>query len=125
MESSSLLFLLLAGPPPFQWDVPGVLSEIDVPVLMETDGIPNRFHVVISSVSADELLAHFVRAFDRAGLYIPPPERQTRLEGQLMLTAFDPRTETSYSVILQPYPNGHTGVVLGEAYFAPVQVEGN
>jgi hypothetical protein len=85
---------------------------------METNGIPNRFHVVISSVSADELLAHFLRAFDKAGLFIPAPERHTRLEGQLMLTAFDPRTETSYSVILQPYPNGHTGVVLGEAYFA-------
>jgi hypothetical protein len=112
------LVLLLGGQPSFQWDVPGVLSEIDVPVLMETDGIPNRFHVVISSLPAEELLAHFARAFHLAGLHLPRPERQTRLDGQLMLTGFDPRTETSYSVILQPWPNGHTGVVLGEAYFA-------
>ncbi|MGA9521099.1 MAG: hypothetical protein WBV82_06520 [Myxococcaceae bacterium] len=64
------------------------------------------------------LYDHFHRAFVKAGLHVPPPEQQLKLDGQIMLTAFDSATETSYSVILQPYASGNTLVILGEASFA-------
>ena len=112
---STLLLLLLAAAP--RWEVPNSVSEIPVPGEMRTQGIPNRMHVVLSSLPVQELHDHFFRAFVDAGLHVPPPHQQLTLDGQYMLTAFDPQTEISYSVILQPYPSGKTLVIQGEAHF--------
>ncbi len=113
---TTFLLLLMAAAP--HWEVPKTVSEIPVPAEMQTHGVPNRIHVVLSSMGASELYEHFSRAFVKAGLHVPPAEQQLRLEGQYMLTAFDPQTETSYSVVLQPYPSGNTLVIQGEAHFA-------
>ena len=113
-----MLMSMALAASPLRWDVPQVVSEIQVPAQLETAGIPNRFHVVLSSQDAQGLYDHFHRAFVKAGLHVPPPELQLKLDGQVMLTAFDPANETSYSVILQPYPSGNTLVILGEASFA-------
>lgn len=103
---------------PFRWDVPKLMYEIEVPDGFLTNGIPNRFHVAVSSWDQAALYSHFHNLFVRSGFHIPPAERQLKLgQGQVMLTGFDPETETSYSVILIPQPGGGTQVVMGEAYF--------
>lgn len=101
----------------FVWDAPKVISQIDVRALFETNGIPNRFHVALLGVPWEEAYDFFLRSFTEQGLWVDPPAKQLQLDGQVALTGFDGNAETSYTVILQPYPSGHTGVIMGEAYF--------
>lgn len=112
---------------PFQWDVPKVVEEIDVPSTFDTNGIPNRFHVVVVGLPFAETWDHFYRSFALQGLWIAPPEKQLKLGGgQVALTGFHPNDEISYTVILQPAGPSRTAVILGEAFwkgrtFAPGQ----
>jgi hypothetical protein len=118
-----VLELLLAAPPagaqappprdPLQWEVPGQVSVIEVPAKMDVAGIPVRFRVVISKDKVDFLFKHFAKAFHEAGFYLPPPPR--KMSGPPRLTALDPRTLTSFTVIFQPQPGGKTEVIVGEA----------
>jgi hypothetical protein len=117
---SALLVLevLLASAPanrgdPLQWRVPGQLSVVEVPGKMDVGGIPVRFRVITSKEKLEFLLQHFATAFDEAGFYIQ--RHQKRLAVQPHLTALDTRTLTSYTVILEPKPDGTTEVVVGEA----------
>ncbi|QRN95038.1 hypothetical protein JRI60_39035 [Archangium violaceum] len=113
-----VLELLMAAPSaharePFQWQVPGLVSTVEVPAQMNVGGIPVRMRVYTSRESVERLLQHFATAFDEAGFYIE--RNQQQLVAQPHLTALDTRTFTSYTVILQPEPGGLTSVVLGEA----------
>lgn len=118
-----VLELLLAAPPagkrappppdPLQWEVPGQVSVIEVPGRMDVAGIPVRFRVVSSKEKADYLFMHFAKTFYEAGFYLPPPPRKA--SGPLRLTALEPRTLTSYTVIFQLQPGGLTEVIVGEA----------
>lgn len=113
-----VLELLLAAPStdarePFHWQVPALVSTVEVPARMNVDGIPVRMRVYTSRESVERLLQHFATAFDEAGFYLE--RNQQRLVAQPHLTALDTRTFTSYTVILQPEPGGLTSVVLGEA----------
>lgn len=118
-----VLELLLTAPPagakaqpppdPLKWEVPGQVSVIEVPAQMDVAGIPVRFRVVTSKEKVDSLYQHFAKAFDEAGFYLPPPPR--KMVGPLRLTALDPLTLTSYTVIFQSQPGGKTEVVVGEA----------
>jgi hypothetical protein len=105
-------------PAPFRWEPPPVLSEIDVPGTVDTNGIKSRFHVVEVGLSMEETYRHFDRSFQRQGLWVSKAENQLELgDGQVALTGYDPNYETSYTVILTPNPNGRTGVIMGEAYW--------
>jgi hypothetical protein len=118
-----VLELLLATPPagtqappprdPLQWEVPGQVSAIEVPGRMDVAGIPVRFRVVSSKEKADYLFKHLAKTFYEAGFYLPPPPRKAL--GPLRLTALEPRTLTSYTVIFQLQPGGLTEVIVGEA----------
>lgn len=115
--------LLLASPPagarappppdPLQWVVPGQVSVIEVPARMDVGGIPVRLRVINSKEKVDYLFRHFGKAFTEAGFYLPPPPRT--MSGPPRLTALNPRTLISYTVIFQPQRGGLTEVVVGEA----------
>lgn len=103
---------------PFRWDVPKVLTEVEVPAVMETNGIPNRMHVVVIDLPLLEAYNHFYRHFTNSGLWVAPIQEQMQLgDGQAMLTGFHPNEETSYSVLLAPQSDTRTTVILGEAYW--------
>ena len=96
------------------WQVPGVVSTLEVPGEMNVGGIPIRLQVYSSRESVVRLLQSFVTTFSDADYYVP--DRQPRLAAQPHLTALNPRTLVAYTLILEPEPGGHlTTVVLGEA----------
>nr|WP_239578595.1 hypothetical protein [Archangium primigenium] len=101
------------APAPFRWNVPGVVSQVDVPGQMDVGGIPIRLEVYTSKETIPFLLQSFATAFDEAGYYIQA--RPPRVMRQPHLTALDTRTLTAYTVILEPAGAGLTTVVLGEA----------
>ncbi|WP_224246245.1 hypothetical protein [Hyalangium gracile] len=112
------LQLLLAAAPgqppqPFRWQVPEMVSRLEVPGRMNVAGMPIRLEVYSSRLSVQQLLQHFATAFDRAGFYLQREQRQ--FSAQPHLTALDTRTFIAYTVILEPEPGGLTTVVLGEA----------
>jgi hypothetical protein len=117
---SSLLIagLLLAAAPaqpsdPFQWEVPELVSKVEVPARMNMEGMPIRLQVYTSRQTVEQLLQHFATAFDEAGFYIERNPRQ--FAAQPHFTALDTKTYRAYTVILEREPNGLTTVVLGEA----------
>jgi hypothetical protein len=99
---------------PFNWDVPGAIQRLDVPGLVVSHGVPTRIQAVKSSWKLEDLLQHFATAFEKAGLYLPPPKHQLQLLRELQLTALDPGRLISYTVIFQESRDG-TVVILGEA----------
>ncbi len=98
------LYVLAAAPTAgaFQWNVPGVVGEIDVPGATRVPGGEVTLHTWYSKSSRFELLKHFATQFLNAGFWIAPipPKRRSALEPQL--TAVDPRTLRVYSVLLVP-----------------------
>ncbi|MCP3136553.1 hypothetical protein [Pyxidicoccus xibeiensis] len=100
---------------PFVWDVPRVLDVVDVPGVMLADGVPVRLKAVRSAEKPEPLLQHMVDRWEEWGLYITPAEQQPQLLREPMLTALDPERFITYTVILQPNPDGTTTVYLGEA----------
>ncbi len=103
---------------PFNWDIPKVLTEVEVPAVMETNGIPNRMHVVVVGLPLAEAYSHFLKHFTESGLWVAPPHEQMKLgDGQVMLTGFHPGLEISYSVILAPQSPTRTTVIMGEAFW--------
>ena len=101
---------------PFRWDIPGGLERIEVPGEQHAMGIPMKLHAVRSSRSLQELHAHFLQAFARAGLYVPPPGDVKLPLSDPSLTALDPEKEVSYTIIFQSNPDGTVTCVLGEAH---------
>lgn len=111
-----VLEVLLAAPPagePFQWQVPGQVSKLEVPGGMNVGGVPIRLQVYSSKESVDRLIQYFATAFDESGFYIERQQKQLAAEPHL--TALNTRTLTAYTVILEKEANGLTTVVLGES----------
>lgn len=103
--------------PAFRWELPNkLIRDIKVPETFHANGVPTRFHVVTAELSWQEVYAHFHRSFRRQRLYVAPRKDQMELNGQVMLTGFDPDRKISYSVILQPHDDGATTIIMGEAY---------
>jgi hypothetical protein len=118
---SCLLVALLAGghdagtPRRFLWDVPQPLESVPVSGGAKALGVPMKLHAVKSKLGAEALFLHFRREFQAANLYIPPREGQFQMPGGRQLTGLDIETNTSYTVIFQPNPDGTTTLILGEA----------
>jgi hypothetical protein len=113
-----LVVLLSAGEAaaqrlPFSWDVPKVLETVEVPGLMQADGIPVKLRSVKSAERPEIILQHMVDRFEAWGFYIPPKRPQWFKDPQL--TALDTERLISYTFIIQPNPDGTTTVILGEA----------
>lgn len=101
---------------PFTWDVPRVVEAVEVPGVMNVEGIPVRLRSVKSTEKPEALLKHLVDRFEAWGLYIPPPPHRTRYLREPHLTALDPARLVSYTVLLQANGDGTTTVVMGEAF---------
>lgn len=102
--------------PRFYWNIPDIISSVEVPGVQYVDGTPVRFHTVTSKRRAADLVPLIVRSFHDAGLYVPPPEHQLQLDGRrLQVTALDPDSLTSYTAILKENPDKTTLVILGES----------
>lgn len=100
---------------PFVWDVPRTLDIVDVPGVMLADGIPVRLKAVRSAEKVEPLIQHIVDRWIEWGLYLPPPEHQPQTLREATLTAVDPERLITYTVIIQPNPDGTTTLYLGEA----------
>jgi hypothetical protein len=101
--------------PTFSWDVPRVVESVDVPGVMQADGIPVKLRSVKSAEKPEVIVQHLVARFEAAGFYIPPDAHRTQRLAEPQLTALDTDRLISYTFILQPNPDGTTTVVLGEA----------
>ncbi len=104
--------------PPFQWHVPGAIEDVPMSGEAESLGVPVRAHAVRSKERIEPLYLHFLQAFRRAGLYLPPPSAQFHMKGGLALTAIDDERMISYTVIFQANADRTTTVILGEANLA-------
>ncbi len=102
-------------PVPLRWDVPGLLAWVDTDGPIAANGIPVLIQLARSSRSVDDLAAHFVRFFEKEGLYVAPLEKQAAITREPQLTALDPKQMLSYTVILQANPDKTTSVILGTA----------
>lgn len=98
---------------PFQWDVPEVVDVTELAGGVKVDGVPVGMQVVVSRWPIDALIQHFATKFDEAGFFMA--KRQRSPAPQPILTAYDPRSETTYSVIFDRGPGPHTTLVLGVA----------
>ncbi|MFY0583247.1 hypothetical protein ACN28S_61165 [Cystobacter fuscus] len=102
-------------PVPLRWDVPGLLAWVDTDGPIAANGIPVLIQLARSSRSVDDLASHFVRFFEKAGLFVAPLEKQAAITREPQLTALDPKQMLSYTVILQANPDKTTSVILGTA----------
>ncbi|WP_224247850.1 hypothetical protein [Hyalangium gracile] len=109
----TVLLAAAPGADPLRWEVPGLVTQVEVPGRMNMAGIPIRLQAYTSRHSVQQLLQHFATAFDEAGFYIERNQRQ--FAAQPHLTALDTKTFTAYTVILEREPSGLTSVVIGEA----------
>lgn len=100
---------------PFTWNVPKILESVPVSGELSSQGIPVRAQAVRSGEKFEPLVRHFLLEFQKADLYIPPPQYQFHVKGGHSLTAIDDERLISYTVIFQPNPDGTTTVLLGEA----------
>ena len=117
MRAAVLLVLLPAAAlaSGFQWDVPDLIEQTEVPGQVQAAGVPVKIRAAVSKRSAQELLDYYSTAFIKAGLWLPPGNRQYQGSKYPQLTAIDPATKISYSVILQPNADGSTTVIMGTA----------
>ncbi|WNG13758.1 hypothetical protein [Cystobacter fuscus] len=102
-------------PVPLRWDVPGLLAWVDTDGPIAANGIPVLIQLARSSRSVDDLASHFVRFFEKEGLFVAPLEKQAAITREPQLTALDPKQMLSYTVILQANPDKTTSVILGTA----------
>lgn len=119
---SALVAALLAAPdagPParaaFQWDVPALVSTAEVGQRLEARGLPLKVHLARSSWRLPDLYRHYARRFEAAGFYVDP--HQGPLEGLSLprLTALDPDSLWSYTIIFYAEVDRTTTLVLGAA----------
>ncbi|MBX5480811.1 MAG: hypothetical protein IRZ16_03015 [Myxococcaceae bacterium] len=103
-------------------DVPGAIEETDVPDILDAAGVPVKLRAVRTFTPIEELDAHFRRVFDEDGLFIPDGDAFSPTPFA-HVTALDLDTNTSYSVIFQPNPDGSTNVLIGIAYLHAARSE--
>jgi hypothetical protein len=108
--------LALAGE--FSWgEVPRTRRVVPVHGVLEAAGVPIQAWEVVSDASVDELVRHFARRFEEAGLYVPPAADQARMRNAIQLSAVDPERGVTYTVMLRPTNAGTTKLILGQADF--------
>ena len=115
MSALVLLACLAGAPATFAWDIPEASAWVDVPGTLVVQGVPMKLKAVRSRWAPQSLLQHLADRFAAAGLFISSPRRQPQLLAQVQLTALDPQTLHTYTVILQPSPDRGTTLYLAEA----------
>ena len=102
-----------SAPAHFVWPKPELIEEIEIPEVIQTDGVPVRLHSFRSRLGPQALLQTYATAFDEAGFYVAL--QQKRVVAEPHITGLDWRTKISYSAILSPNSDGTTSCLLGEA----------
>ena len=103
----------------FEWPKVPVIEAAPAAQIVHVRGVPVQLVALKVKEDAHRLLQTYADAFYAAHLYLAPDKDQLQLAaGGAMLTALDPATNITYTVILKPRPDGTTTVILGEANFA-------
>jgi hypothetical protein len=106
--------LLATAAPTFKWEAPpGVLTEIPMSGEMQALGIPVRARALVVKGKLSELGEHFLRSFQKQGLYIAPDQDKGMAEN--IITGLDFNAMISYSAVFQKNGGDLYTVVLGEA----------
>jgi hypothetical protein len=107
----------LAADPYLTAEIPGVQQGdiVEVPGIIVSDGVPTRLREVHSKANIEELFTYFYRHFQEVGLYIPREADQPHMVRGYVLTGVETQSLTTYTVILQPLPDGSTTCILGSA----------
>jgi hypothetical protein len=103
-------------PSPRVWDIPQILSVVDVPGRVEALGVPVAMRAVRSKEKIEPLARHLLCQFQQAGLYLPPPRHLSASVREAQLTGLDPDTFVVYTIFLQPNPDHTTTVLLTESF---------
>lgn len=94
----------------FKWDVPGVVSNVEMPGITWAMGVPVKMHAVTAKGKIDDIMRYMYDSFVKQGLFV-----DHRLQMGPMLTGVDPDTLITYSAVFQEGAPGFVTVVLGEA----------
>jgi len=116
MLSAILALSLSAAPVPFEWNVPELLAWTQVGSNgMEAAGLPLKMYAVRSKWKLHDLAVHYAKRFIDAGFYVDP--RQKFFPGSTLprLTALDPLSMWSYTVVFYEEKDGTTTMLLGAA----------
>jgi hypothetical protein len=119
--------LLRPEAPTFKWDVPGIIATVQMPGIVEVDGVPVKTHAVVVKGDFASLVRHFLDSFIAQGLYVAPMDEQPQPPKGAQLTGFDPFSEISYTVMFQGNPDKTITLILGEANIGarrPASVDG-
>jgi hypothetical protein len=82
---------------------------------MEALGLPLDMRLARSQWKLNDLAIHYARRFIDAGFYIPPHQKPLPGAALPRLTALDPVTMWSYTIIFYPESDGTTTLLLGAA----------
>lgn len=115
MSLAAAIGMLLAATPGFQWEIPGLVSDVEIPGQIESGGVPVRLRAVIVKGNADQIADAILASFERQGLYVPTSKSFGEGLSEWQVTGFDPKTQVSYSVLFRPHSNGTLTLLLGEA----------
>ncbi len=94
----------------FNWEVPGVVSNTEIPGITWVMGVPVKMHAVTVKGKTDDLMRYLYDSFIKQGLFV-----EARLQMGPMLTGVDPETLMTYSAIFQENAPGYVTIVMGEA----------
>jgi hypothetical protein len=101
---------------PFDWDVPRLIANARIGSgRIDVSGLPLEMHVVRSQWKANDLAIHYARRFIDAGFFIPPGQRPLPGSTLRRLTALDPQSMWSYTIVFYAEDDGTTTMVLGAA----------
>lgn len=108
--------VLSLAPKKFSWDIPQIVERVEVPGVMESEGLPMKLHAVRSKLRRDLLMEHVYRSFENANLYIAPYQPQVSSDPQL--TGLDTDRMVAFTVFFQANPDGSTTAILAESHLA-------
>jgi hypothetical protein len=114
MLSAIVALSLCAGT--FEWNVPELLSWAQVgSEKMEAGGLPLKIYAVKSKWKVHDLAVHYAKRFIDAGFYVDPKQKFFPGSTLPRLTALDPDTMWSYTVVFYEEPDRTTTMILGAA----------
>ena len=111
MQLIALLTVLAAAPSlDLLRDLPGLTSPPTEAVSTEMDGMVITHRSATSKRSVAELRQHFIKVFEKAGLFLPPEQDKWQPEIGEQVTGLDTENLINYTALLQP--NGKSVTVV-------------
>ncbi len=99
--------------------VPMQTGEVEVPGDIKAGSATVKLHAFTSTDTYSNLVKYFADQFVHAGLFIPPIPKKRRHKYEPQLSALDPQTLRSYSVLLIKNRNRTVTIVEGVADLRP------